>query len=72
MNEATEIEEHRDVFEEKVFNQYFMSHVTRDLKLRDGDKMLDKAKLCERDSFGAYVREDVSAMWYGWMLRALL
>lgn len=63
-----QLEKWRPTFEERVFNRYFISHVNSNLTLRDGEKMLYLHELCERDEQGNYVREDVSAMWFGSIL----
>lgn len=55
----------RERFEERIYSQYFISHVGPNLRL-DGRPMLNKAQLCAKDEKGAYTDKDVSAMWFGW------
>ncbi|WEM34377.1 hypothetical protein [Xanthomonas phage X1] len=56
----------RAKFEEAVFRQYFIKHVGSDLRMKPG--IVNKAEFCKRDENGNYVREEVSAMWFGWKL----
>ena len=58
----------RELFEDLIFQRYFLSHVTRELKLREPDTMKNKDELCARDGKGNYTDRDVSAMWFGFTL----
>ncbi|USV41090.1 hypothetical protein [Xanthomonas phage BUDD] len=56
----------REKFETAVFREYFIRNVTSTLGLKAG--IVNKAEFCKRDEKDNYVREDVSAMWFGWNL----
>ena len=55
----------QEKFEDVVYQQYFIKQISN---MRLNPDTLDKATFCERDEKGDYVREDVSAMWFGWNL----
>jgi hypothetical protein len=65
----------RATFEELVYNKYFISLIGRNpdagsqWAFRLDEKCMTMRELMERDEDGEYVREDISAMWYGWCLR---
>jgi hypothetical protein len=62
-------ENNRELFEEKVFLDYFLKSVFIDKNSSFFiiDSNLTKAEFCERDG-EYYKRTDVSAMWHGWKL----
>lgn len=65
--ETDEVESTRAAFEEAVYQKYFVSQVSRALLLKKG--VVDKATLLERKKKGAYRRQEIAAMWFGWKLR---
>lgn len=62
-------ENNRELFEEKVFLDYFLKSVfiNDDSSFFGIDSNLTKDEFCERDG-EYYKRTDVSAMWHGWQL----
>lgn len=60
----------REAFEEKAFGEYFIKSIKKTNKSQFGFSVdcEDKATFCARDEEGNYVREDVSAMWFGWQM----
>lgn len=65
-----QIEETRNRFEERVFGEYFIKSITRVNDSQFGFRVdcEDMATFCRRSEDGHYVRDDVSAMWFGWSL----
>ena len=63
-------------FEDLVFNRHFISTIKHTglggccELMPDPAKCLPQAELMAKDGKGNYVREDVSAMWFGWNLHA--
>lgn len=63
------LEATREEFEDAVYLEYFIKNVYRDKStLGFSVKVEDKATFLRRDAEDEYVREDVSAMWFGWKL----
>lgn len=62
-------ENNRELFEEKVFLDYFLKSVfiDKNSSFFVVDSNLTKDEFCERDG-EYYKRTDVSAMWHGWKL----
>lgn len=64
----------RTSFEEQVFKKHFLSTITNTglggclTFMPDPEKVLTRDALLLRDEKGDYVREEISAMWYGWNL----
>jgi hypothetical protein len=66
-----EAEETRQAFEDKVFNDYFISGIKRDTGtgwMVSRHDLKDQADLMERDENGLYIDPRISAIWYGWNL----
>jgi hypothetical protein len=70
---AEHVKTDREIFEERVFNRYFLSTIQRTGKggmfELQAVGAVPMAEFCARDG-DSYVREDVSAMWFGWGLHA--
>lgn len=70
----------RAKFEEVVFSDYYTRGIQRNpnpLQPKIAGALdfvpthnLSKSQLCERRPDGHYVRQEISAMWHGWLLRA--
>lgn len=67
-----EDESTREVFEDKVFQAYFLSQIKRGPSgfLTVSSEVKDKATLLARAEDGTYTDEfsQISAMWFGWNL----
>lgn len=70
-----DIETERNMFEERAFSKYFLSHVRRSScvtgpALTVAPSCKTKAQFCERDEEGGYVDSHLDAMWWAWQQRA--
>lgn len=76
INETCSLEHIRDRFEEKAFNQYFMSSIVKNPLGTPGMRLVSTAKMTKaeflrRDENGLYVENGLEAAWWSWKIAYL-
>src|ERR1700751_4567586 len=71
LDSSEEVAHERDLFEERVFNKYFISTIKVNpnpigMRFINEPGIMDKVTFCRRDEKGNYVEEGLEPAWWAW------